>query len=73
MKKQDLIHKTIHELKHLPKEKANEIADFADYILKKYEDEVLQGGIKVLTNSSKSFKFLDNEEDLYSEKDLILK
>jgi len=38
MTKEAIIEKTVKTLNILPNEKAEEIADFADYIMKKYED-----------------------------------
>jgi len=54
----------------LPDEKAEEIADFADYIMKKYEEDILTDGIQKIIKQSKVFGFLNNEEDLYSIKDV---
>lgn len=70
MTKETLISKTLNTLNKLPKEKAMEVSDFAEFILKKYDEEILQRGIEKLTTTSKSFKFLKNEDDLYSLKDL---
>ena len=70
MTREALIKHTLEVLSKLPQDKANEIADFADYVFKKYDDEVLQKGIHKLVSDSKSFDFLKTEEDLYSLSDL---
>jgi hypothetical protein len=70
MKKESLINETISTLSKLPEEKIKEVNDFADFILKKYEEEILQKGIETLTTNSNAFSFLDEEEDLYSIEDL---
>jgi hypothetical protein len=70
MKKQGLISKTIKTLEKLPEDKVNEIATFADFVLKKYEEQTLQKGIQSMVSESKSFAFLHDEEDLYDESDL---
>jgi hypothetical protein len=70
MTKEALINKTLQTLSKLPQEKIKEVNDFADYILKKHDEEVLQKGIEHLASNSKAFEFLKEEEDLYSEDDL---
>ncbi len=73
MDRQSLINRTIGTLEKLPQEKLNEIADFADFVLKKYEDQILQKGIDKIVAESDSFAFLNEEEDLYDESDLKVK
>jgi hypothetical protein len=70
MLNESLIHKTLNTLARLPHDKVREVADFADFILKKYEEEVLQKGIEKLVSQSKAYDFLKNEENLYSVEDL---
>ena len=70
MTKESLINKTIKTLTRLPDDKIKEVSDYADYILKKYNDEVLQKGIEKIVSDSKTFHFLNEEEDLYSVDDL---
>lgn len=70
MTKQGLISRTIKTLEKLPEDKIHEIADFADFVLKKYEEQTLQRGIETLVSESDSFAFLHDEEDLYDERDL---
>ncbi|MBV6643751.1 MAG: hypothetical protein KI791_23730 [Cyclobacteriaceae bacterium] len=70
MTKEALIDRTIKIISQLPQEKIKEVNDFADFILKKYDEEVLQKGIEKLVNDSKTFDFLIGEEDFYSVEDL---
>ena len=70
MTKEAIIEKTLKTLNVLPAEKAEEIADFADYVLKKYEEHILQEGIYKIVEESDAFNFLNEEEVLYSKKDI---
>jgi hypothetical protein len=54
----------------LPEDKAMEISDFADFLFKKYEEQLINDNVMALVSESKSFKFLYEEEDLYSLSDL---
>ena len=71
MTQQGIIDQTINYLKSLPAEKAEEVLEFAEYIFKKNENRNLTKGIEILASQSGSFKFLENEEDLYSKEDII--
>lgn len=70
MTKEAIIQKTLKTLSVLPNEKAEEIADFADYIMKKHEDDMLQKGIQTIVEKSNVFSFLNDEDDLYSVEDI---
>ena len=70
MTKEAIIQKTIKTLSKLPNEKAEEVADFVDDILKKYEDHILVNGIEKLVSKSQAFQFLNDDEDIYSEDDI---
>ena len=70
MNRDTLIKQTLKNLSKLPQDKVREISDFADFIMKKHEEEALQKGIEKLVSHSKSFDFLNEEEDLYSLDDL---
>ena len=69
MTKEILIKKTLQSLSKLPKEKVREVSDFADYILKKYDEEILQQGIEKIVSKTDYFVLLENEEDLYTVSD----
>lgn len=70
MTKEVLINRTVDYLKNLPDEKVAEVADFTEYLYQKYEEYILNRGIRKLVSESKSFEFLKEEEDLYTVNDL---
>ncbi len=70
MSKKELIDKTVSTLIKLPQNKLIEVSDFADFILQKAEDNQLLEGIARLANQSKSYKFLEDDEDLYTLEDI---
>ena len=65
-----VIENTISTLSKLPVEKAEEVADFADFVLKKHEESLLQEGITQIVGDSEVFAFLADDEDLYTRDDL---
>ncbi len=65
-----IIKNTISTLSKLPTEKVAEVADFADFVLKKHEESLLQQGITKIVSNSKVFSFLEDEEELYTKEDL---
>ncbi len=70
MTKQEVIKKTLVVLDKLPLEKIQEVNDFADFILKKLENETIQLGIQKLVEKGKTYEFLKEEEDIYTVEDL---
>jgi hypothetical protein len=70
MTRQIIIERTIEIINQLPEEKAQEISDFALFIMKRYEESILTKGVQTLSSQSHSFDFLKEEEDLYSLSDL---
>lgn len=70
MTKEAIIEKTIKTLSELPADKAEEVADFADFVLKKYEEQILQKGIYKIAEAGNSFNFLNEDEVIYSVKDI---
>lgn len=70
MTRQHIIEKTLKAINRLPEDKAAEISDFADFVLQRYEEQVLIGGIQRLAAESRAFDFLEKEEDIYSVEDL---
>jgi hypothetical protein len=73
MSREEVIEKTIAAINKMPVDKGEEVADFAEYMLNKIEERNLQKGIEHLIGKSDSFKFLKDEEDLYTTDDLIEK
>ena len=70
MTRQAIIERTIKAINQLPEDKAEEISDFADFVSKRYEEYQLTQGIQKLTTDSKTFEFLNADEDIYSVSDL---
>jgi hypothetical protein len=70
MTRQAIIEKTIQAINQLPEDKALEIFDFADFIMKKYEEQCITDGLQQLASKSNVFDFLHNEDDLYTLNDL---
>jgi hypothetical protein len=70
MSREILIKRTLKALSKLPEDKIQEVHDFADFILKKYDEEALQNGVEHLASESETFDFLNEEEELYSQHDL---
>ena len=70
MTRDAIIQKTVDVLSALPADKIEEVSDFADYILKKYDERILQQEMHALVEQSDTFGFLNEEENLYSVNDL---
>ena len=70
MTRQSIIERTIKSINQLPEDKAEEIADFADFVTKRFEENRLTAGILHMASKSQAFAFLNDEEDHYSEADL---
>jgi hypothetical protein len=70
MSRRQLVENTLSVLNQLPDEKVSEVADFAAFMLKRHEEQALQKGIERLVETSGTFAFLHEEEDLYSLADL---
>ncbi len=73
MNREILINKTISKISLLPDSRLKEISDYVDFLLKSYDDKKITEGIMKLTSESKSFDFLNDEEEIYDESDLIEK
>jgi len=70
MNRQILIDNTLNKIRQLPDAKIKEINDFADFLLSRIDDKIIQEGIQKLTSESKAFEFLKDEDDLYTLNDL---
>lgn len=70
MTRQAIIERTLKAINLLPEDKAEQISDFAEFVSKRYEEQLIQQGIQKLTADSKTFDFLASDEDLYTEADL---
>jgi hypothetical protein len=66
MDRQIVIEKTLKYLNLLPENKAEEVLDYIEYLFNKNEDSFLTKGITQLATQSKSFDFLNDEEEIYT-------
>lgn len=70
MTREKLIKKTVDSLSKLPDQKIKEVADFADFLLSKIDDQIIVERIQKMAAESKAFAFLEDEEDIYTVEDL---
>jgi hypothetical protein len=70
MTREAIIQKTIEVLSALPADKVEEVSDFADYVLKKYDDRSLQQEMHALIEQSDTFSFVREDAEIYSIDDL---
>jgi uncharacterized phage-like protein YoqJ len=70
MSRHQLVDQALHTINQLPEDKISEVIDFADFVLKRHEESQLQQGIQRLVETSDTFAFLHDEEDLYTLADL---
>ena len=70
MSRAEIIEKTVNALNRLPESRGEEVADFADFMVKKTDEQQLQSGIQQIIQTSDAFAFLKDEEDLYTLDDL---
>jgi hypothetical protein len=73
MTRQAIIEKTLKAINQLPENKAEEISDFAVFVMKRFEESRLTEAIQIMASKSDSFSFLNNDEDLYSAEDIKVK
>lgn len=73
MNREILINRTISNISLLPDLRLKEISDYIEFLLKTYDDKKITKGIMELTSKSKSFGFLNDEEEIYDESDLFEK
>lgn len=70
MTRQNLIEETISKIQKLPDVKIMQVNDFVEFLLSKINDKVIVEGIQKLISDSKTFEFLNDEEDIYTIKDI---
>jgi hypothetical protein len=70
MKKKEMLKDTIDKLRLLDETNLQEANDFVEFLLHKVSDEELSQEIQKQAQEGKSFKFLNEEEELYSIEDL---
>ena len=70
MTRQILIESIISKITQLPDIRIKEVNDFADFLLSKIDDKIILEGNQKMITDSKTFAFLQDEEDLYTVEDL---
>ncbi|MDZ7719824.1 MAG: hypothetical protein U5K72_13490 [Balneolaceae bacterium] len=70
MTRKTLIRETVQSIKKLPDHKLKEVSDFVDFLLNQLEHAELNDQIAQAAFKSKTFEFLQEEEELYSDDDL---
>ena len=65
-----LIKKTMNNLNQLSDEKVREISDYTDFLLTKLNVQLLNDDIQEYIMTAEAYKFLREEEDIYSVSDL---
>lgn len=70
MDRETLIKNTINKINKLPDPEITEVSDFTDFLIYKMEDRILTKGIENAVSHSRSFDFLNEEDDLYTVRDL---
>lgn len=70
MTKKAIIERTVKAINQLPNDKAEEISDFVEFVIKKFDERSLINGIQKLATDGHSFNFLNEEENLYSITDI---
>jgi len=73
MNRGNLLNRTMSNISLLPDWRLKEVSDYVDFLLKSYEDKEITEGIMKLVSESKSFDFLNDEEEIYDESDIIEK
>jgi uncharacterized membrane-anchored protein YjiN (DUF445 family) len=68
--RQSIIEKTVNAINQLPPDKAVEISDFAEFLIRKYDEHILTKGIEKLVSEGHTFDFLREDEVEYSVEDL---
>ncbi len=73
MSRQELIEKALKGMETLSNEELNEMNNFLEFILSKHEKKALSRDVSGINTSSKSYKFLEEDSDLYTVNDLKVK
>lgn len=70
MSREELINETVKKLRQLSDSRIQEVSDYVSFLACKIDDKIISEGIKTLASTSKSFEFLQNEEELYQVSDI---
>ena len=70
MSRLELIETTLQSIQKLPENELLEIHDFAEFLLSRIEKKRLSDDVSKINVSSSSFKFLEDDSDIYTVSDL---
>ncbi|MBP7400939.1 MAG: hypothetical protein KA954_15210 [Chitinophagales bacterium] len=70
MTRKAIIDRTLKVINQLPEDKAEEISVFADFVMKRFEEQQLNEQLLQINQKSNAYEFLNDEEDIYSVADL---
>jgi hypothetical protein len=70
MSREDLIKDTVEKLRQLSDSRIQEVSDYVSFLASKIDDKIICEGVKTLASTSKSYEFLQNEEELYQVSDI---
>jgi hypothetical protein len=70
MSRLELIETTLQSIQKLPENELLEIHDFAEFLLSRIEKKRLSDDVSKINVSSASYKFLEDDSDIYTVSDL---
>jgi hypothetical protein len=70
MSRLELIETTLQSIQKLPENELLEIHDFAEFLLSRLEKKNLSNDVSKINISSSSYKFLEEDDDIYTVNDL---
>jgi hypothetical protein len=70
MERDKLLLATIEKLQKLPHQKLQEVADFADFIMYRLDNQLISQNMSKLQEQGGTFEFLEIEPDLYTLSDV---
>ena len=70
MSREELLKVTIEKLNQLSDKRLEEVSDYVSILTAKIDDKILNEGIKSIISNSKSYEFLQDEEELYKVSDI---
>ena len=70
MSREELLKVTIEKLNQLSDNRLEEVSDYVSFLASRIDDKILNEGIKSIASNSKSYEFLQEEEEIYNVSDI---
>ncbi len=70
MSREELLKITIENLNNLSDKRLEEVSEYVGNLSAKMDDKILNEGIKSIVSNSKSYEFLQDDEELYKVSDI---